>query len=143
MEPCIYRHEYAPDVLQRLKLDALENTVPQSMRRFAETSLRLQVLLRVGEWRVKIDECPDCGAKAPKDQPDLYVWRLHRGREILCAGGHTLTIRQLLRLFAEDEKTASKMLMRLGQLGNPSLTRFYVYEALEERIVSEDPNGCR
>jgi hypothetical protein len=35
------------------------------------------------------------------------------------------------------------MLMKLGAMGNPSLTRFYVYESGEERTVSADPNAVR
>jgi hypothetical protein len=137
-----YSHPFADDVQQRLKLDALEAS-SHSIRPVLQKVFELPVLMRVGEWRVKLDPCPVCGATAPEHQPDLLPLRLHKGREILCAGGHTITIRQLLRLFAKDEKQANAMLMRLGLLGNPPLARFYVYESGEERIVSEDPNACR
>jgi hypothetical protein len=144
MEAHLYRHDYAPDVLAREKLDALENTVPQSMRRFVTTSLGLQVLLRRGDWRVGLPECPDCGGQAPEDQPDRFPLMLHKGRALFCeVGNHEITIRQMLRHFAKDEKEANAKLMKLGQLGNPSLTRFYVYESNGERVVSEDPNAVR
>jgi hypothetical protein len=128
----------------RAKLDALENNVPQSMRRFVERCLQLQVLLRRGDWRVRLAECWICGGKAPEDQPDRYPLMLHKGRELFCEpGNHKITQGEALRHYAKDEKQAAEMLMRLGQLGNPSLSRFYVYESGEERVVSEDPNAVR
>jgi hypothetical protein len=97
--------------------------------------------MRVGEWRVKLDPCPVCGATAPEHQPDLLPLRLHKGRALFCGpGNHEITIRQLLRHFAKDEKTATQMLMKLGQLGNPSLTRYYTFETKTERVTGDHPN---
>jgi len=143
MEPYFYEHPFAADVLAREKLDNLEAS-GYSIRPFVQTVLEFPILFRAGQPRVKLDECWVCGAKAPEDHPDAFPLRLHRGRELFCEqGNHTITIRQLLKHFAKDEKQANAMLMKLGQLGNPSLTRFYCFESGQERTVSEDPNACR
>jgi hypothetical protein len=135
-----YSHPFADDVQQRLKLDALEAS-SHSIRPVLKTVFGLQVLMRVGQWRPMIDECPDCGAKAPEHQPDLLPLRLHKGCSLFCEpGNHVLTIRQLLRHFAKDEKHAAELLMRLGQLGNPSLTRYYTFETKTERVTGDHPN---
>ena len=103
-----YEHPFAADVWEREKLDNLEAS-GYSIRPFMQTVIDLPILLRVGEWRVKLDECPICGARAPEDQPDRFPLRLHRGNKLFCEpGNHEITIRQLLRHFAEDEKEAPR-----------------------------------
>ena len=143
MESHLYTHPFTSDVWARLKLDNLETTVQQSMRRVVQTVLGLQVLLRVGDWRVGLAECPVCGAKAPEDLPDALPLML-RGRELFCEqGNHKISISQLLGFYAESEKETFELLSKLGQLGNPSLIRCYLFESGEERVVSEDPNAVR
>lgn len=137
----LYVHPYKPADSAGLQVSALENTIQDSMARVLP-ALGLRALLRLGQRRVILNECPmDERHCTPTDEPDRYPL-IVKERSLYCEpGGHEITIRQLLVALGLKPVDLHKA---LPLLGSPELVRSYVFETaqggVESRVVGVHPH---